>query len=72
MYETLTLVIDPRGIATLSLSRPEKHNALSARMMTELQDAARALAADAAVRAVILTGAGESFCAGADLAWMRE
>ena len=70
--ETIRLATDARGVATLTLARPEKHNALSARMIAELSEAASALAADRAVRAVILTGEGESFCAGGDLGWMRE
>lgn len=71
MYETISLETDARGVATLCLNRPDKHNALSARMLEELQDAARALAADDAVRVVVLTGAGKSFCAGGDLGWMQ-
>ncbi len=63
---------DERGVATLSLARADKHNALSAAMITELGDFAAALAADAATRVVVLTGAGTSFCAGGDLGWMRE
>jgi methylglutaconyl-CoA hydratase len=72
MFETLSLVVDGRGVATLTLNRPEKHNAMSAAMIAELTEAARALAADDAVRVVILTGAGASFCAGGDLGWMRD
>ncbi|HSF93991.1 MAG TPA: crotonase/enoyl-CoA hydratase family protein [Thermohalobaculum sp.] len=71
-YQTVTVTRDPRGVATLTLNRPEKHNALNAAMIAELTLAAGELAADAAVRAVILTGAGASFCAGGDLGWMRE
>ncbi len=71
-FREITVEIDGRGVARLTLDRPEKHNALSARMMDELHAAARELGADPAVRAVVLTGAGESFCAGGDLAWMRE
>ncbi|WP_065330694.1 crotonase/enoyl-CoA hydratase family protein [Tritonibacter mobilis] len=71
MYDTLTLTRDDRGVATLTLNRPEKHNAMSGQMLQELQDAARALAADRSVRVVVLTGAGKSFCAGGDLAWMQ-
>jgi methylglutaconyl-CoA hydratase len=71
-YETISVSRDPRGVATLTLNRAEKHNALNARMIAELTDAATELAADTAIRAVILTGAGASFCAGGDLGWMRD
>lgn len=70
-YQTITLSTDTRGIATLTLNRPEKHNALNAEMIAELSEAAARLATDRAVRAVVLTGAGASFCAGGDLDWMR-
>ncbi|MBN7785547.1 crotonase/enoyl-CoA hydratase family protein [Ponticoccus gilvus] len=62
---------DGRGVATLWLARAEKHNALSAQMMTELQDAAGALARDDSVRVVVLAAEGRSFCAGGDLGWMQ-
>lgn len=71
MFETLTLEVDARGVAVLTLNRGEKHNALNALMISELSQAATQLAADVAVRVVVLTGAGRSFCAGADLGWMR-
>lgn len=71
MYETLTLEKDARGIATLTLNRPEKHNAMSAQMLADLEHVTGALGADDSVRAVILTGAGKSCCAGGDLAWMQ-
>jgi methylglutaconyl-CoA hydratase len=71
-YETISIGTGPRGVATLTLSRPDKHNAMNAQMIADLTAAAAELGADAAVRAVILTGAGKSFCAGGDLAWMRE
>lgn len=72
MPETIRIETDARGVATLTLNRPEKHNSLSARMIAELAQAAADLGADAALRAVILTGAGESYCAGGDLGWMRQ
>jgi methylglutaconyl-CoA hydratase len=72
MYQTITLDRDARGVARLTLNRPDKHNSLSARMIDDLTHAAAALAADRAVRVVVLTGAGESFCAGGDLGWMRD
>ncbi|UWR23681.1 crotonase/enoyl-CoA hydratase family protein [Sulfitobacter sp. S190] len=72
MYETITQQTDARGVATLTLNRPEKHNAMSAQMLEELTKAAAQLGGDDAVRVVVLTGAGRSFCAGGDLGWMRE
>ncbi|GLO71058.1 methylglutaconyl-CoA hydratase [Phaeobacter inhibens] len=71
MYQTITLRTDDRGVATLTLNRPEKHNAMSGEMLQELKAAAAALAKDRAVRVVVLTGAGKSFCAGGDLGWMQ-
>ena len=62
---------DARGVATLTLAREDKHNALSAQMMTELEEAARDLARDRSVRVVVLAAEGRTFCAGGDLAWMR-
>ncbi|MEL6596158.1 MAG: crotonase/enoyl-CoA hydratase family protein [Pseudomonadota bacterium] len=71
MFETLDLVVDQRGVATLTLDRPEKHNAMSGAMIAELTEVAAVLGADEAVRVVVLTGAGKSFCAGGDLGWMK-
>lgn len=72
MYETISVVTDARGVATLCLNRPEKHNAMSATMIAELTRAARDLGQDPAVRVVVLTGTGRSFCAGGDLGWMQD
>ncbi|MEM9523022.1 MAG: crotonase/enoyl-CoA hydratase family protein [Pseudomonadota bacterium] len=69
--ETVEIDVDPRGVAMVILNRPGVHNALDERMITELTMAARRLADDARVRAVILTGKGKSFCAGGDLGWMK-
>lgn len=63
--------VDDRGVATLTLNRPEKHNALAPQMIDLLTDAAGTLGADPRVRVVLLAAAGESFCAGGDLDWMR-
>ncbi|MBC6406702.1 MAG: crotonase/enoyl-CoA hydratase family protein [Rhodobacteraceae bacterium] len=71
MFETISLRSDRRGVAHLQLERPARHNALSAQMMAELKQAAGLLAADDSVRAVVLCGAGTSFCAGGDLQWMQ-
>ena len=70
-YETVSITRDNRGVATLALNRPDKHNAMNAAMIADLTAAAGELGADSAVRVVVLTGAGKSFCAGGDLAWMR-
>ncbi|MFT4958989.1 MAG: methylglutaconyl-CoA hydratase [Paracoccaceae bacterium] len=71
MFETLTLETDARGVVVLTLNRVEKHNAMSALMLAELTAAAEQLAGDSAVRVVVLTGAGKTFCAGGDLGWMK-
>ncbi|APO78603.1 enoyl-CoA hydratase protein (plasmid) [Rhizobium etli 8C-3] len=71
MPETLRIDIDARGLARLTLARPEKHNAISPRMMDELTAASKALGADRSVRVIVLAAEGASFCAGGDLGWMR-
>jgi enoyl-CoA hydratase/carnithine racemase len=56
-----------QGAAWITLHRPEQRNALSAALVNELADHLDAALADAAVRCIVLTGAGTAFCAGADL-----
>lgn len=70
-FRTIRLEADARGIATVTLDRPEKHHAIDAAMIAELTEAAAALGADPSVRAVVLAATGSSFCAGGDLDWMR-
>jgi enoyl-CoA hydratase/carnithine racemase len=65
-YQTIGYDIDD-GILTLTLSRPERLNAFTGEMMNEMIDAFDKADADDAVRAIIVTGAGRAFCAGADL-----
>ncbi|SDD20139.1 enoyl-CoA hydratase-related protein [Aquimonas voraii] len=60
------------GVATLTLDRPKIHNAFDDLLIDELIDALRAIEEDEAVRVVVLTGAGASFSAGADLNWMKR
>jgi enoyl-CoA hydratase len=55
------------GVVTLTLNRPDKRNALSIALRDEISDALDALAADDDVKAVVVTGAGDVFCAGFDL-----
>lgn len=60
------------GIATLTLNRPEKRNAMSDAMRAEFIEALEQVAADKAIRALVLTGAGKGFCAGGDVAGMEK
>lgn len=65
-FETLLYAVED-GVATITLNRPEKMNAFTTRMRDDLIAAFDATDADDAVRAVIVTGSGKAFCAGADL-----
>jgi enoyl-CoA hydratase/carnithine racemase len=60
------------GIATVTLNRPDKRNAMNDEMRAELIDALEAVAGDKAIRALVLTGAGKGFCAGGDIAGMER
>jgi methylglutaconyl-CoA hydratase len=60
------------GVVRLTLNRPDVHNAFDDRLIAELTQALESLGEDDGVRAVVLTGAGKSFSAGADLNWMRR
>ena len=64
-------IADHAGIRELRLNRPEVHNAFDDGLIAELTVALQAAAQDSSVRAVVLTGVGASFSAGADLNWMR-
>lgn len=64
---TALLLERRQDIVRISLNRPEKLNALSVRLQTELSDAFTAIAGDSSVRALIVTGEGRAFCAGLDL-----
>lgn len=60
------------GIRTIWLNRPEVHNAFNNTMLTELTDALDKASGNDQIIAVVLRGKGKSFCAGADLNWMRD
>jgi enoyl-CoA hydratase/carnithine racemase len=64
--------LDDGGIATLTLNRPDKFNALSMVLLDALERELDAIAADRSIRAVVLAGAGKAFCTGHDLKEMRE
>ena len=67
------LDVDVRdGVALVALDRPDVHNAFDETLIAELTAALAALDRDRRVRAVVLPGAGKSFCAGADLNWMKR
>ncbi len=68
-YLLQTLV---RGVATLTLNRPDVRNAFNDDMIAELAQAFTALGAHADVRCIVLAAEGAAFCAGADLNWMRR
>lgn len=72
VFETLLLDVDARGVARLTLNRPDTHNALNAMLIAELRRAADWLASAPGLRALVLTGAGQTFCAGGDLGWMQS
>jgi len=72
MTDTLLIATDARGAATVTLNRPDVHNAFDDKLIAELTQALERLEADHRVRVVVLTGAGKSFSAGADLNWMKR
>jgi methylglutaconyl-CoA hydratase len=61
-----------RGMARVTLNRPERRNALDQELLTELRDALRASAADESVRVVVIAGSGKDFCSGMDLRTFAE
>ncbi|MBH0122545.1 crotonase/enoyl-CoA hydratase family protein [Rhodococcus sp. CX] len=64
--------VDELGVATVTLDRAEKHNALDSAMFDALVDATARLAVDRRVRAVVLHGAGKSFCSGLDITGLAD
>uniref|UniRef100_UPI00356AC5C2 enoyl-CoA hydratase-related protein n=1 Tax=Litorivivens sp. TaxID=2020868 RepID=UPI00356AC5C2 len=68
----LTTNIDDRGVATITLNRPEKHNCFDDTLILEITEALNTLASNNTVRVLILAGEGKSFSAGGDLGWMQR
>ena len=64
--------IDDHGVARIVIDRPDRHNAFDEALIAALTDNFTTLGNDQAVRAIILSGNGKSFCAGADIGWMRR
>src|SRR5918999_3793568 len=71
MYDNIKVTTEA-GVATITLDRPEKLNAFAGHMRRDLAEALEHAASDRTIRAVIVTGAGRAFCAGADVAYMAE
>jgi methylglutaconyl-CoA hydratase len=67
---TSILVESNKACVRVTLNRPDRRNSFDAHMVEELCEAFRALGQDRSVRTIVLTGAGSTFCAGADLRWM--
>jgi methylglutaconyl-CoA hydratase len=68
----LTLDIDARGVATITLNRPQLHNAFDDVLIAQLIDALQEAADHPGIRVLLLAAKGKSFSAGADLGWMRR
>ncbi|TCJ16159.1 enoyl-CoA hydratase/isomerase family protein [Rubrobacter taiwanensis] len=70
-YENLRYEVEG-GVARLTLNRPGVHNALNNALIDEIRQAIEEAGRDGAVRAVVISGAGRSLCAGADIDWLRR
>jgi methylglutaconyl-CoA hydratase len=71
MYQNVLTEIDA-GVGIVTLNRPERHNAFDDAMIAELSEVMLSMANDPAVRVVVISSVGKSFCAGADLEWMQR
>ncbi len=70
-YDTIE-VSKKKDTVLVTLNRPEVHNAMNEQLMKELTNSFKDLSKDSSVRAIVLSGKGKSFCAGADLNWMKS
>ena len=71
-YILIDLQVDDQAVATITLNRPDKRNAMSDDMRSEFIHALEHVAATKAIRALVLTGAGQGFCAGGDISGMQQ
>ncbi len=72
MADQTTLQVDDLGVATITIVRPEVHNAFDEHVIAELSQRFLSVEEDEEVRLVVVAGRGRTFCAGADLEWMRR
>ena len=71
-YQHLTVENDKRGLARVTINRPEVKNAFNETLIGEIAEAMKKLSRDEAARIIVLAGAGDAFSAGADLSWMKR
>src|SRR5580658_8391301 len=71
LYENIVVTVAD-NIATILLNRPEKRNAMHGPLIKEMILALRHLGEDKSVQVLMVRGTGEHFCAGADIAWMKQ
>ena len=71
-YKAIDFRVDPRGVATLELNRPAVRNAMNGDMYDEARAVVARVNEDASIRVLILTGAGEAFCAGGDFKYQQS
>jgi methylglutaconyl-CoA hydratase len=71
MTQNIVTEIDT-GVGIITLNRPERHNAFDAAMISDLEDAIGMMANEPAVRVVVISSTGQSFCAGEDIQWMQN
>src|ERR1700737_3210709 len=71
-FSTIEFKVNARGVASLTLSRPDVHNAMNGQMYDEAREAVRRCDTDRGVRVVILSGQGSSFCSGGDLKYQQQ
>ncbi|MCW5658733.1 MAG: enoyl-CoA hydratase/isomerase family protein [Burkholderiaceae bacterium] len=71
-FTLIDLAVDDQSIATITFNRPDKRNVMSDDMRSEFIEALERVAADKAIKALVLTGAGKGFCAGGDISGMQR
>ena len=65
--KTTTIIEKEEGVAVITLNRPERFNAMSTQLLSDVEEAVKALDKDDDTKVIVITGAGEAFCAGGDL-----
>ena len=70
MYQSIICEVD-ESVGILTLNKAERHNAFDERLITEMTSGLLELEADTRVRVLVISSTGKSFCAGADLNWMK-